>query len=265
MLMGNPSGAAADSSNRTNYLMVKPFYALSYNDSKGTANWVSWQLTPGYLGNAPRKPIFDPDEMLPPGFYRVTQKDYSGSGFDRGHLCPHGDRAADEEMSFATFVMTNVIPQARNVNEKAWAHVENYCRDLVRDHQDHLYIIAGPSGQGGRGTRGFAQAIAGARVVVPAECWKVIVVVPQEGGGDEDDLGRITPHTRVITVVMPNDDDLVGEQWAQYRTSPAEVERRTGLRFFDRLSPAVAQLLRAKTDDVPLPAPAPRRYTAGRP
>src|SRR5438093_2056873 len=122
MLLGNPSGATADGADRNNYLMIKPFFCLSYNDSTGTPNWVSWRVTRENLGNAPRQLQFDSDATLPPGCYRVIHKDYSGSGFDRGHLCPHSDRAANDEMSFATFVMTNIIPQAPSVNEKAWAN-----------------------------------------------------------------------------------------------------------------------------------------------
>ncbi len=67
MLLGNPSNATADGSNADNYLMVKPYFALSYNSSKGTPNWVSWRVTASDLGHAPRKPNFDPDTTLPMG------------------------------------------------------------------------------------------------------------------------------------------------------------------------------------------------------
>jgi endonuclease G len=253
LLLGNPSGATSDPANQNNYLMVKPYFALSYNNSSGTPNWVSWRLTTSDLGTAPRKQIFDLDTTLPPGLYRVTHKDYSASGFDRGHLCPHGDRAASQEMSFSTFVMTNIIPQAPHVNQKAWAHQESWCRDLVRRQHHHLYIIAGPSGKGGRGSAGLRDVIAGGKVTVPARCWKVVVIVPEAGGGN--DLARISASTRVVTVIMPNDNDMVGDDWAQFRTTPAEVERQNGLRFFDTLSPDVAQALRQKLDTAPIASP----------
>ena len=54
------------------------------------------------------------------------------SGFGRGHLCPRSDRAADKDMSSATFVMSNVVPQAPRLNQKAWAAHETYLRGLVR-------------------------------------------------------------------------------------------------------------------------------------
>ena len=255
MLLGNPSGATPDPANKNNYLMVKPYFTLSYNDSAGIPNWVSWRVSRADMGDAPRKPLFDPDTTLPAGFKRVAHKDYSGSGFDRGHLCPHSDRAANQQMSFATFVMTNIIPQAPNVNQGAWAQMENYCRDLVRKRH-RLYIMAGPDGRGGRGSNGLVETLANGKVVVPAECWKIVVVVSDEGSEDtEDDLAKISLSTRVIAVLMPNDNSAVGEEWAKFRTSPAEIERKTGLRFFDRLPTEVGEALKEKVDTEPIAAP----------
>ena len=106
LTMGNPSGATADPQNRDNYLLRKPYFALAYNNAKGTPNWVSWRLQKSDLGNAPRAQFF-PDPELPKGFKHVTPKDYTGSGFDRGHLCPHSDRARTPEMSRATLAAGN--------------------------------------------------------------------------------------------------------------------------------------------------------------
>jgi endonuclease G len=261
MLLGNPSGATTDPANRGNFLMLKPYYAISYNDGLGTPNWVSWRVIAADLGEAPRKQMFDSDKTLPPGFKVVTHKDYSNSGFDRGHLCPHSDRAATQAMSYATFVMTNIIPQAPNVNQRAWAQLEIYCRDLVRRGQ-HLYIISGPAGRGGRGSMGTAQTIAGTKVTVPAECWKIVVVIPEGNAGD-DDLAKINAATRVIAVIMPNDNEAVGEAWAGFRTSPAEIEGRTGYHFFDRLPGDVAQSLRQRIDNAPIAPPQPLGHGGG--
>ena len=255
--LGNPSHAAADPGN---YLMVKPYFALSYNNAKGTPNWVSWRLTAADLGTAPRKLEFDPDFTLPAGFNQVTHRDYVGGGFDRGHMCPHGDRTADQTMSFATFVMTNVIPQAANVNQKAWDQEETYCRDLAR-RGHRLYIIDGPAGQGGIGRFGRRDTIANGRVVVPSDCWKVALILDDDG--TDPDPASITPDARVLAVDMPNDQTSVGEEWAQYRTTPADIERRTGLRFFDRLRPDVADALRNRVDRMPLPPPVPAHHGRG--
>jgi DNA/RNA endonuclease G (NUC1) len=56
----------------------------------------------------------------------------------------------------------------------------------------------------------------------------------------------------VIAVVMPNDEQRVGSDWTVYRTSAAEVERRTGYRLFDRLPPDVAEALRQRVGQTPV-------------
>ncbi len=251
LLLGNPSDAKEDAAEKNNFLMKKKYFALSYNSKMGTPNWVSWHLTKEDQGDAPRKRLFDTDTALPQGFTLISHKDYVGSGFDRGHMCPHSDRAADEESSFATFIMTNIIPQAPNVNQKAWDQMESYCRELTTKHR-RLYIVAGPAGSGGRGSHGFRTSIANGKVTVPSLCWKIVVVVPDSGA---DDVAKINENTRVIAVMMPNDNS-VGLEWAQFRTSIDEIEKKTGLNFLTSLpDQQLARSLKDDVDEVPIPQP----------
>jgi endonuclease G len=245
--MGNPSGATDDAKDPNNYLMRKPYFALSYNDAKGTPNWVSWCLKPGDFQPAKRTDSFHPDETLPRGFRKVRPSDYNGSGFDRGHMCPNGDRMGDPAAAEATFVMTNMVPQSPNCNQKAWADLEEYCRDLVSRKRHTLYIVAGPQGAGGTGLKGHHETISGDRVTVPAKCWKVVLVI-DHGTGTADDLSKVGPDSRVIAVVMPNDQSVT-HGWAKYRTSVREVEKLTGYKFFDRVPAAVIDPLKEKVDD----------------
>ncbi len=245
--MGNPSGATDDAADRDNYLMRKPHFSLSYNNSNGAPNWVSWCLRAEDVGPAPRVPFY-PDPDLPLSFKVVTPRDYNGSGFDRGHVCPHGDRSADSEMSAATFVMTNIFPQSPRSNQRAWADLEDYCRELVRGGGRVLYLVAGPTGRGGVGTKGPAVSIADGKVTVPSKCWKVALVV-DGGTGGPDDLAIVGTRSRLIAVVMPNDES-VGHGWARYRTSTRVVEGLTGYRFFDRLPADVSGPLKEQVDHV---------------
>ena len=84
--MGNPSHAVAQPQTKNNYLLEKPYYALSCNDSKGTPNWVSWRLTASDIGQAPRVQFY-PDDALPAGFQRVTSQGLHGRRFrPRSHV-----------------------------------------------------------------------------------------------------------------------------------------------------------------------------------
>src|SRR5882724_9332452 len=88
MQLGNPSGATADPNNHDHYLIQRTVEALDYNDHLREPNWASWDLTAGDIGSSGRSPNFYPDTNLPAGFYQVQSTDYSGSGYDRGHMCP---------------------------------------------------------------------------------------------------------------------------------------------------------------------------------
>jgi hypothetical protein len=60
------------------------------------------------------------------GRYRVRPTDYAGAGFDRGHLCPSADRTSSAADNSATFLMSNMIPQAPNLNRNTWENLESY-------------------------------------------------------------------------------------------------------------------------------------------
>ncbi len=239
---GNPSGATKDESNRDNYLMEKPYFALSYNDAKGTPNWVSWRLVRDDLGHTPRNnQQFRADDDLPAGFKKVLNPDYDGCGFDRGHMCPFGDRTATDESGTATFILTNAVPQSPNDNRKGWEQFEEYCRTLVTEQGKELYIVAGPQGQGGVGSKGPATTLPRNHgVVVPARTWKVVMVLAAGAAPDRD--------TRLIAVDMPN-DQTVGEDWRKYVTSVKAVEALTGYTFFGAADQSVIGSLKGKIDD----------------
>jgi len=246
LLMGNPSQAQLDPTQKNNFLMNKAFFALSYNDSTGTPNWVSWHLTQQHFGDAPRKRKFDPDTTLPNGFTRIMHDDYTNSGFDRGHMCPHSDRDKTTEMSFATFVMTNMVPQSNESNSGAWNQLELYARFLVTDKGKELYIIAGPQGIRGEGRQGFKSKIAGGKVTVPNKVWKVIMVL--DANDDDNDIARIDENTRLIAIIMPNDRTVPQNNWWQYRVSVKEVEELTGYTFFDKVPANIINPLKEEVD-----------------
>jgi endonuclease G len=250
-VLGNPSRATTDVNNPSDYLMEKNQYVLSYNRDKGTPNWVEWHLDPSWLGSVDRSDDYREDTLLPAGWYHVQGNDYTGSptgeGFDRGHMCPSGDRTNTPSDNSATFLMTNFIPQAPVNNQLVWGDLENYCRSLVQAGNE-LYIFDGPAGIGGSGLQGSRNTIVSGHVTVPAWTWKVIVVLPI----GSNDATRVTPFTRIISVIMPNVQSVT-RPWSQYRTSVSQVEGLTGLRFFTNVGPTVRQRLRKRIDTQTVP------------
>ncbi|RDV16725.1 DNA/RNA non-specific endonuclease [Pontibacter diazotrophicus] len=245
MLLGNPSGATAEVSNANNYLLSKPQYALSYSKSRGTPNWVSWHVSNDWLGSAPRQDNFRTDVTLPEGWYRVKSGSYTGSGFDRGHNVPSADRTKSVEDNAATFLMTNIIPQAPKNNQETWANLEDYTRDLVQAGQE-VYVIMGSYGVGGTGSNGTAKKVDEGRVTVPSRIWKVLVVLPE----GNNDLSRINTSTRVIAVNTPNTQS-VRPDWSSYRTTVDAIEQATGYDLLSEVPEEIQEVLESRIDEVP--------------
>lgn len=238
LLLGKPSNA--NSFNAKDYLILRPQYALSYNRDKGIPNWASWQLNQNWLGNLPRQP-FTTDSSLPEGWHRVQSNDYTGSGFDRGHVVPAADRNRTQADSAAVFLMTNILPQAPDNNQGPWEQLESECRDLAEQGKE-LYITAGGIGEGGTGTRGKQTSIAKGTVSVPAALWKVIVVLDRPGLS----LESITANTPVIAVIMPNQQGIKMANWQTYRTSIDAIENQTGYDLLSNLAEPIQAALEAK-------------------
>jgi endonuclease G len=241
-LMGNPSNASTLST--TNYLMQKTTYTLSYNSSQGKPNWVSWHLDNTWLGSTTRCDCFATDVLLPTGVYRVSSSSYTGSGFDRGHNCPSGDRTFSSTDNRETFLMTNMMPQAPLNNQQTWEKLESYCRTLVSQGNE-CYIICGSYGVGGTGSSGYKTTLDAGRVTVPSSIWKVVLVIPN----GTNDVSRVTTSTRVIAVNTPNTQSIVTSTWGGYRVSVDAIEAATGYDILSVLPDATESVLESRVDN----------------
>lgn len=244
LFLGNPSNATDNINNYTNFLFDERYYAVSYNRERATANWSSWHVKSSDYGSVSRADDFRANPNMPSGWYAPDYFSYTGSGFDRGHLCPSADRTATVAANSSTFLMTNIIPQAPNNNQAVWANLETYCRTLVNQGNE-LYIVAGAFGEGGTGNNGYATGINNDSITVPATLWKVIVVI-REG---TDDLNRIDLHTRVIAVMMPNENGL-STNWKNFRVSVDAIEAATGYDFLSRVNSYIQDYLEMQVDDL---------------
>ncbi|HMS38882.1 MAG TPA: DNA/RNA non-specific endonuclease [Pyrinomonadaceae bacterium] len=198
-------------------------YSLSYNRSTATPRWVAWRLDSSWVGTTPRQDDYRPDPALPAGWYQVQDNDYSGSGYDRGHMCPSGDRTNSVPNNSATFLMTNFVPQLSANNQGPWEELESYCRTLAAQGNE-IYIITGPVGNIG--------TIAQGRVVVPQYTWKVVLVLPN----GTNDLSRINRGTRAFGQIVPNFPPLnINAPWRQFRVTVDAVENLTGYNFFSEV------------------------------
>ena len=222
LALGNPSNAATE--NPDNLLIERSQYVLSYNRDRGTANWASWQLDAEWLGQTDRQDDFRQDGGLPAEVYQVTPNDYRNSGYDRGHIVPSGDRTRSVQDNSATFLMTNILPQAPENNRGAWRELEEYSRDLVYQFGLDLIVMAGGYGE--------KTQLANGRVTAPSRLWKIIVILEQS----EEDLAAMGLESPIIAVDMPNQATIASD-WRLYQTTVDRIELATGYDFLSELPP----------------------------
>ncbi len=189
----------------TNYIIRKKGFLVSYNELKGTPNFVCWDLDGGSIGNAKRLENFLV-EKLPRGFYRPRERAYLKAGFDRGHLCPAEDRSVNDELIKETFYMSNIAPQYPFLNQKTWRYLEDYCRKLVIKKGCTLEVATGVIGEQGKIANGF--------ITVPSHFWKIVKVSTGE----------------LLSVLIPNAPTLE-LNWKTYEASITEISERAGLKF----------------------------------
>jgi hypothetical protein len=79
-------------------------------------------------------------------------------------------------------------------------------------------------------------------VTVPAQTWKVALVIPKDSG---DDISRVSCSSRTIAIIMPNTQGIRNDPWENFLTNVDAVETLTGYDFFSNLPDAVENCVEA--------------------
>ena len=115
-------------------------YSLEWDVDLKANRWSCYQMYDIHLGkNVERKNKFQTDPNIPEN-EQTSLKDYKGSGFSRGHLCPSGDRVYSAAQNEQTFYLTNMQPQIQGHNSGAWGKLEDKVR-IWSGKCDTLYVV----------------------------------------------------------------------------------------------------------------------------
>lgn len=203
-------------------------YTVSYNKELKIPNWVAWELTPSRLvERESRTNEFLPDPDLPEA-EAVTTRDYTGSGFDRGHLCPAADNRWHWKAMMESFYMTNICPQDHNLNKGDWKELEEACRRWAQKEKK-IYIVCGPilSGKKHR-TIGRQQ-----KVTVPEGFFKVVLCADSNP-------------PKAIGFIYKNKSE--NQPMEYYARTVDEVESITGIDFFPALPNKIEKKVESEYD-----------------
>ena len=163
-------------SNNTQELCMDGF-AVMYSGVSRTPLWSAEYLNRKRLQQAKqidREDSFHEESRLPQSM-RATLSDYSGSGYDRGHLAPNGDMA-NRSQQYDSFSLANIAPQSPRNNRYIWRNIESATRYLTQQYGE-VYTITGVAF-----TDKKAKQLAG-RVLVPSHFFKAVYIPASNQAG----------------------------------------------------------------------------------
>lgn len=203
---------------RKTQLIQHSGYITCYNAQWLIPNWVAYDLTKKEVHGTESRPNkgFEPDPLAEGK--SAEHRDYSNSGFSRGHMAPAADMKWSEQAMMESFYLSNVCPQVAELNGGVWKRLEDRCRALAEDGT--VYICCGPI------VESKHKKIGNNGVAVPAKFFKVLCM---QRKGKWQAIGFVMPNTKCKGSMF------------DYAQSVDEVEEMTGHDFFYNLPDNVEQ------------------------
>jgi endonuclease G len=199
-------------------------YVVGYSEKLRDPIWVAYRVFDvKKLESGKRPSRFRVDSRTRS---KVSHDDYTGSGFDRGHMAPNYAIATrfGTEGQRETFLMSNIIPQTPKVNQQIWRELEMWVAKRYGRYLEEVWVVTGPI---------FTPPIRrlSSGVAIPSAYYKIIV--------DEKDGG-----VRALAFLIKADCSPLTRLKTRL-VSIDEIEKDTGLDFFPEMSSVEQQALEA--------------------
>ena len=152
-------------------------FAVMYSGLSRTPLWSAEYLDRKRLQQAKeidREDSFHEESRLPKSM-RAKLSDYSGSGYDRGHLAPNGNMA-NRSQQYDSFSLANIAPQSPRNNRYIWRNIESATRYLTQQYGE-VYTITGVAFTSKK-TKQLAD-----RVLVPSHFFKAVYIPASNQAG----------------------------------------------------------------------------------
>lgn len=210
----------------TKQIVKHNYYTLSYSEEHEQAEWVAYSLDKKDIVYTNfKRPFFieDPKVKTKSAHWR----NYKKSGYDRGHLCPAGDRKFSKDAFDETFYTSNISPQKHDFNAGIWNKLEQKVRYWTKKY-NHLYVITG-----GILTDSNYKTIGKEKVVVPKAFYKILLDYTQ-------------PEIKAIAFLLPHKES--NKPLYEFVVSIDELEKITKIDFFKDLPDDLEEKLESSTD-----------------
>lgn len=181
-------------------------YYTQYNTSKYDPEIVIWKITSDTASSCgKRKGNFHKDMMA--DNKDAPPSDYTGSGYDKGHMADAADFTFNEDEEIDTFNMTNMTPQLPGLNRGGWKWLETLSRVYAIKYNE-VIVYSGP-------VFGINDGKLNNQVDIPEYFWKVIY---------------IPSINKAISVLVPN-TNINGKDILDYIVSVNKIESEIGIKI----------------------------------
>lgn len=212
-------------SSTTGLVVDHEHFTLSYNEPFEQAEWVAYLLKKEHLTYDDRKrPYFIEDPKV--RTKSADWRNYKGSGYDRGHLCPAGDRRFSNQAYNETFYTSNISPQDRDFNAGVWNRLELHIRQWAKRYGT-LFIVTGGVLEDG------LEEIGEEDVDVPRSYYKIVAREEPDG-------------IKTIAFLMLGEESSKPLQ--QFVVPVNRIEKVTGIDFFEKLANGKEAELESKVE-----------------
>lgn len=199
-------------------------YSLSYNETYEQAEWVAYELKKTHLSKTNfKRPYFEIDKSVKTK--AAHWKNYKQSGYDRGHLCPAGDRKYSKAAHDETFLTSNISPQTHGFNSGIWNSLEQKVRFWASKY-DGVFVVTGGV------LNGELKTIGEEKVGVPNFFYKVLL---DYNNGNPKMIGFLMEHKNSNKPLY------------SFVVSIDTIERLTGIDFFPQLKDNIEDKLEASS------------------
>ena len=225
--MGVPN--ATNFSNKFVRILRNDDFMLAYSETKKNPLWVIYKIkkVPKNAHKLKRPSSFSVDNRT---YTRVKHADFTGSGYDRGHMAPNYAISSlyGRDSQLETFLMSNITPQKPNLNRKLWQRLERAEIEYFTKLDDEIWVITGGI---------FDDKIKRLKsnVEIPDKFFKVYAM--------KKDNGKI--HT--LGFIMPQ--NVKGnERLDKFVATIDEIEKLSGFDFFHKLKDEIENDIESKID-----------------
>lgn len=206
-------------------ILVNSAYAVGYSDDLKNPVWAVYRLgNPKGTGANQRWERTRSFAVDPRTDAKVDHEDYTGSGFDRGHMVPNASilNQYGQMAQLETFLMSNICPQKPAMNRTIWADLEEEARRIASIDKNNkevhdVFVIVGPIFE----TTPPATLTSG--IAIPTSFYMIIAF--QQGFGDT---------IKAVSVIVSQEP--LSSNFEDFLVTVDAIEGFTGIDFFPDLS-----------------------------